>query len=407
MTGLSASVCETNESVMRPPLRDSEASRLGFLDGFRGWLSIWVFLGHAASATMFRAPLLDTPAKAVDLFMIVSGFLMMYHYRQREASQPWEASATWRSFWRRRFFRIAPVYYLLLTVSIAFGGTFFSIEREFLHGRMWGQPVVSPVADAVLHYTFLFGLLSGHCATMPIPDWSIGLEMQFYALFPFLALAMKRFGPLATGLAAALITVISSRFLWQIYDTAHPKLLGSFAQPSLILLKIGLFYVGMICAEAMVLKKRGRPAAIWNGIIALLLAAVVASKLIVAVAGLLLVLAFSATGRLPVGEKFFAVLRRFLGSRFSEFLAARSYSLYLSHTLVLFAVGMWLNRWPWFAATSSFPRFAVLSAACAAVLVPVTWLLWVAVETPGITWGKRWSRMRPARNVELHAMANS
>src|SRR5581483_4906852 len=186
-------------------------SRLDFLDGFRGWLAVWVFLGHAASATMFRAPLLDAPAKAVDLFMIISGFLMMHHYRERQANQPWESPATWRNFWLRRFFRIAPLYYLLLTVSIVFGGTFYSLMSEFLRGHVSAQPGGAPVADAILHYSFLFGLFPGHCATMPIPDWSIALEMQFYALFPFLALAMRRFGPLATGLTAALVTVISSR----------------------------------------------------------------------------------------------------------------------------------------------------------------------------------------------------
>jgi peptidoglycan/LPS O-acetylase OafA/YrhL len=387
--------------------RDGDAYRLDFLDGFRGWLSIWVFLGHAASAVMFRVPLLDAPAKAVDLFMIVSGFLMMYHYRQRETGHPWESPATWRSFWLRRYFRIAPVYYLLLTVGIVFGRTFFTLHGEFLRGAGRAHPAGGAAAlDAVLHFTFLFGLFPGHCATMPIPDWSIALEMQFYALFPFLALAMRRLGPLTTAMTAALITVISTRFLWQIYDLDHPKLLGAFAQPSLILLKIGLFFVGMIGAEAMALKKRGHPAAAWTGIVAVLLAAVVASKVVAAMAAVLIVLAFSVTGRLPAGEKFFGWLRRFLGSKFSGFLAARSYSLYLSHTLVLFAVGVWLNRWPWFAAASPFPRFAVLSAACAAVLVPVTWLLFVGVEVPGIELGKRWLRARPALNLELHSAAH-
>ncbi len=344
---------------------------------------------------MFRAPLLDAPAKAVDLFMIVSGFLMMYHYRQRETGQPWESPATWRSFWLRRYFRIAPVYYLLLTVGLVFGRAFFTLHSEFLPGPGRAQPTGAPALDAVLHFTFLFGLFPSHCATTPIPDWSIALEMQFYALFPFLALAMRRLGPLAMAMIAALVTVISTRFLWQIYDVDHPKLLGAFEQPSLILLKIGLFFIGMIGAEAMALKKRGHPAAVSTGIVALVLAAVVASKLVTAMAAVLLILAFSATGRLPAGEKFFGGLRCFLGSKFSGFLAARSYSLYLSHTLVLFATGVWLNRWPWFAAASPFPRFAVLSAACAAILLPVTWLLFVGVEIPGIELGKRWSRARP------------
>ncbi len=35
----------------------------------------------------------------------------------------------------------------------------------------------------------------------PLPDWSIGLEMQFYAIFPVLMLVVRRFGALAGILA--------------------------------------------------------------------------------------------------------------------------------------------------------------------------------------------------------------
>ena len=109
----------------------------------------------------------------------------------------------------------------------------------------------SALEDGFLHYTFLFGLLPGHCATMPIPDWSISLEMQFYAVFPFLALATKRIGLLAAGAIAGMVTLISADLLWQVYGLGPQRLLGSFPQPSILLLKIGLFMSGMMASEAM------------------------------------------------------------------------------------------------------------------------------------------------------------
>lgn len=53
--------------------------------------------------------------------MMISGFLMAHNYLARRETEPWQAWPTWRAFWVRRFFRIAPAYYLLLAVALAMG----------------------------------------------------------------------------------------------------------------------------------------------------------------------------------------------------------------------------------------------------------------------------------------------
>jgi peptidoglycan/LPS O-acetylase OafA/YrhL len=50
------------------------------LDGFRGIAASWVLLGHAAIQTGFKVPVLDKPDLGVDLFILLSGFLMVFHY---------------------------------------------------------------------------------------------------------------------------------------------------------------------------------------------------------------------------------------------------------------------------------------------------------------------------------------
>ena len=90
-------------------------NRLGTLDGLRGSMSLWVLLGLTCSLTgMHFIPVVRSTHYAVDGFMILSGFLMAYHYMLRAAKEPWTTPSTWKSFYIRRYFRLSPVYYLLL-----------------------------------------------------------------------------------------------------------------------------------------------------------------------------------------------------------------------------------------------------------------------------------------------------
>jgi peptidoglycan/LPS O-acetylase OafA/YrhL len=44
------------------------------LDGFRGFLAVWVYFGHLATAVGFSNYFLNMHALAVDVFMVLSGF---------------------------------------------------------------------------------------------------------------------------------------------------------------------------------------------------------------------------------------------------------------------------------------------------------------------------------------------
>ena len=116
--------------------------------------------------------------------MMISGFLMAHNCLARSEREPWEAWSTWRTFWVRRYFRIAPAYYLLLLIALAIGPMLGSYRAAI--GEPFPQ-TLTPAArylDASLsnvwyHVTFLFGTLPDHAFRTPLPDWSIGLEMQF------------------------------------------------------------------------------------------------------------------------------------------------------------------------------------------------------------------------------------
>jgi peptidoglycan/LPS O-acetylase OafA/YrhL len=86
------------------------SERIGFLDGLRGLASAWVVAGHACILTGFRVPVVQSPNYAVDLFMLISGFLMYFQAHLRAGKEPFEHYSSWVFFWIRRFFRLSPIY---------------------------------------------------------------------------------------------------------------------------------------------------------------------------------------------------------------------------------------------------------------------------------------------------------
>ena len=117
----SCSAATPSSPDARPPQIDSHVP---WLDGLRGIAAFWVVVSHVQILTGLRyVAVLSWGDLAVDLFMILSGFLMANHYIQRRATEPWDQTRTAVRFWVRRFFRIAPLYYALLATAMLLGPT--------------------------------------------------------------------------------------------------------------------------------------------------------------------------------------------------------------------------------------------------------------------------------------------
>jgi peptidoglycan/LPS O-acetylase OafA/YrhL len=245
----------------------SGASRVECLDGLRGIAALWVLLGHCAILTGLSLPVIDKPDLGVDLFMMLSGFLMVFHYQLRAECEPWSRPGTWLKFWARRFFRIAPLYYLVLAAALAAGpallGWRTAIE-QFLHLPAMVPPesyTDSSLTNIVAHLSFVFGLSPHYAVRTPLPDWSLGLEMQFYALFPALMLLTVRLGWIRTALLAALAGAVITHATWR--AGLH------FPVPSFLPLRIDIFFAGMLLAQA---RSGGRRNALFLLVLALILA---------------------------------------------------------------------------------------------------------------------------------------
>jgi peptidoglycan/LPS O-acetylase OafA/YrhL len=349
----------------------ASSSRIGSLDGLRGLAALWVLVGHAMLLTGWHLPLIGDPDLGVDLFIMLSGFLMVFHYQLRENKEPWNDVSTWSSFWTRRFFRIAPLYYVMLAIAIALGPLIFESRLTIDHflnvtPQMPERYLDGSLENILLHVSFLFGLSPGHAFRTPLPDWSISLEMQFYAVLPFLMLFVQRLGWLRASIGIVVLGVAIA--------TAVRVAGVNFPMPAFLPLKMHVFAAGMLLAGALNARRER----------ALLHYALALAFVAIPIGGGMTVL--REIVRLGLVTAFFALIfhahlprqlanplnriSEFMGNRFCHELGELSFGAYLIHLLIMQPVIAELMQ-AYGHSISNFQRF-LLSIA---ITIPITYAL--------------------------------
>jgi peptidoglycan/LPS O-acetylase OafA/YrhL len=344
-------------------------------------LAAWMVLAwHTGYYVGYRMPVFGSAAVAVDVFMNVSGFLMLYHYWERREKEPWHEPLTWWRFYIRRFFRITPLYYAILLFLIVSG--WISNPKNPISGA-------SPVWQwLLLRVSFIFGFIPAEATHCAVPDWSLTLEMQFYALFPFLALAMRRLGP---GLFFFLCSLLGAvcRFSIGYYDDAKPGLLLYFPQPSILPLKLHIFAVGMVVAWVLIrgpteLKSK------WF-LAAFPLYLLTCKENYLWLMAVVYWTGYAAACLPAIRPRFFNLMQA--GNQLLEKLPLRktladcSYGTYLIHSLV---ISLALSR-IWAQGNlgqGSLRQFVPVFVLTLVLTTIISWLLHWSIGQPGINWGK-------------------
>ena len=372
-------------------------NHIGFLDLVRGFLAFWVYYAHLKMASIGKDVIWGSPALAVDGFMLLSGFLMAYHWVLREDrfQNFWQQA---KDFYIRRFFRIAPLYYSLLTVVFIWQNKFISIKEAVnaIIPPAWGgavlvmdRPDFQPLSfwNLISHYSFTFGFIPKFVNSNMLPDWSIGLEMQFYLIFPILVLIIARFGSAATTFLVFLSTIATAKFIG-LYD--HTGLIARFPQPSFILFKLNFFLSGMAIAYAYLAKENKRKT-YW--ILISLLSLFNAKIHILMIAALIILLLF-------FDENSSDIFSRIGNGKFSKFLGDTSYGLYLMHLPVMYPILYILFKQVWFSKMPIYPRLVVTMAIISPLVYGLAYLVNRSIELPGIRLGKQIaSRIRPEKQA--------
>ena len=384
----------TNDSASGQAKKNSlePLLHLSALDGFRGLLAMWVYLGHLSNAVGFKNYVLGMHALAVDLFMILSGFLMVYTWKTAisiEHSFSFSLRHNAYPFYANRFFRIAPLYFLLLLICYCFLTELAEMHdyAQKLIPPPWAEKISNFNPQTLwdfasfkwlfLHGTFTFGAIPGMESTTPLPDWSLSLEMQFYLIMPLLLLLLGQMPIILLAIITAVLA-LNAPSLFGSY--LNPGSIAHFGQPSFIAFRLNAFMAGMVVAFWLRDSQLSKPS--------------LKTNVFTVLSGLICILPLSKP--VILGYVIFVVLvlyrvpslNKALSIKPLRFLGDVSYSLYLSHLLIIIPVVYWLLQQPDFMSLSSLMRFGLALGITAPLIILVSYILFRGIEIPSIRMGK-------------------
>ncbi len=339
------------------------ASHLPILDGLRGLAALSVVLYH------FDERRFPFGAFGVLVFFVLSGFLITWLLC---AEQERTGTLSLGRFYARRSLRLFPAFYAYWMITMV-----LSLALRWRGGRPF------PIAQAVASFFYVGNYYQGLNA---YPEsgfshtWSLGVEEQFYLLWPALFIALvrltlkRRAGVIAVLIGTAWVIRLSlhvlgapEAYIYTAFETRADQLLvGCLAA---VVLRAGL-------ARTLVRALTATPALVLVTLVALGSSVFAdahhgtryrntigfcVEPALVAV----LIVQLTAAHRHP--------LARWLDGKTMVFLGALSYSIYLYQQLVLYFVPKLFPSW--------LPFVARLSISIA-VTVLVVWISYRLVEAP-------------------------
>lgn len=234
------------------------------IEGLRAVAVGLVVLGHAG------VPGFAGGYIGVDVFFVISGFLITSQLLRETASPPGRQLL---AFYARRARRILPVASLVLVVTV--------LATYHWLGFLRGQSVAddgrwTALFAANLHFASQGNdYLRSYAPPSPLQHyWSLGVEEQFYLAWPAVVLCVMRLSPshdLRRSLLWVLVPLISASFVWSVIQTRTDPTWAYFS-PLTRGWELG---VGALLAVAPSARLSGRLglAASWFGLAAIVLAA--------------------------------------------------------------------------------------------------------------------------------------
>lgn len=292
----------------------SDARRLPSLDGLRGIAAIAIMLFHFNIFFLPQArmssvlPLVNRAYLAVDLFFLLSGFVMAHVYGAALSSS-WQTN--WRKFASARFARIYPLFALttLATVMIAALSDTQPRSISFSGRTLLLQPFLLQQWASGLNWNY--------------PTWSISTETEAYIIFVFVAglLVTAKHPRFIAGCCVATVAVLS---------VADGGSLNLFVGVPALLRTLAEFFLGVVLYRAHFSDVRSPRK--WAAILAFLFfgCGLLTRQDCLVVGG------FACIVHYCVGAR--DIFGRLLNSRPAVALGNWSYSIYLWHAPTHFAI---------------------------------------------------------------------
>jgi peptidoglycan/LPS O-acetylase OafA/YrhL len=205
--------------------------KYAFIDALRGYAILGVLMVHSAQSVAPRHGFLHTAmaggGRGVQLFYIASALTLCLSWRFRSSQ---ETHPT-RDFYIRRFFRIAPMFYI--------GIVLYTLLHEFAPSY-WVQNGINYWAPngikwwfILLTALFIHGFHPETIDSVVPGGWSIAVEMTFYLVFPLLMKYIRSIPSSFAFLALSLLlwklsSLIYSHIFTGLYPADQQYLVSSF-----------------------------------------------------------------------------------------------------------------------------------------------------------------------------------
>lgn len=349
------------------------------LNSLRGIAAVLIVIFHVLGIHGLKIPaqLSFIPAYfglGVPLFFVISAFSLFLSTTSRVGKEGWLSS-----YAIRRFMRIAPLFYFIATfyllyIPLQFGSY---IEPMSYFGTL----------------SLLFNLLPGHHESMVWAGWTIGVEVLFYLVVPYLLIFVKN---IYASVIAVLVSVALSVVFYKFY--LSPNYPSGYAYMS-FMGSVGVFMFGVFGYFLFGFLKHRDRAPLYGKI--LLVLALVFAGLVVAKEQALVPFIGNRSNLwalvfvLLVVSQCLAPIFVITNSAFS-YLGRLSFGLYLCHPPIVYMLKpvyelFYRHLGEGFAFLSS--TFITL-----VILVPVARLMNYLIEEPGIRLGEKLIRMKVGKD---------
>lgn len=197
------------------------------LHSLRGWAALAVIIYHVQAMPQLEIPGYLTFIKiyfglGVTLFFVISAFSLFLSTFNRVNSRDWIYF-----YFIKRIFRIAPLFYVMLIVYLLF---------VFIN---FGLKYIRPLEEIFINVTFLYNFFPGKHESMVWAGWTIGVEMLFYLIVPYLLMSIRSFYKSLIACFVFLTISLASRNMYAQLDL--PKLFDYMS----ILSQLGVFVFGI------------------------------------------------------------------------------------------------------------------------------------------------------------------
>lgn len=194
------------------------------VDAARGLLALSVMAFHSLSNESIAA-VENVGYYAVYAFFVISGFSLWISYYGKL-----QTSSDIRSYLLKRFFRIAPLYYLALLIRIL----------------LYPLPPTWPL-DLPANITLMLGFYNPGATSLITGGWSLGIEFVFYLLLPILFVAVQSLRALVVVATMAIaMQVVFVNLILGTAEVMTGPLWASYSQPVSF---AGYFLAGCLIGE--------------------------------------------------------------------------------------------------------------------------------------------------------------